>query len=168
MLKFIKSVTTGPYNLIIGIFLGSILTMIAIEFKIFIFTNIGWIISGLSLLYILFYILINKDLLKVEGSVQILEIKFDRSLRCLTITLNNPKTLDGKELFEEIFKTLMLNEEFKKFGNKKIIILSAVLESNKEHNLHSNILVENNTLFEDYYNEISNELDNYNNLIKFE
>jgi F0F1-type ATP synthase membrane subunit a len=69
MLKFIKSVTTGPYNLIIGIFLGSILTMIAIEFKIFIFTNIGWIISGLSLLYILFYILINKELLKVEGSV---------------------------------------------------------------------------------------------------
>jgi len=47
---------------------------------------------------------------------------------------------------------------------KKIIILSAVLEGNKEHNLHSNILLENDSSFEDYYEEISTELDNYNNL----
>jgi hypothetical protein len=46
----------------------------------------------------------------------------------------------------------------------KIIILSAVLETNKEHNLHSNILIENDSTFEDYYEEISNDLDTYNNL----
>jgi hypothetical protein len=85
-------------------------------------------------------------------------------MRCLTITMNNPKTLEGKELFEEIFKALKLNEEFNKFGNSKIIILSAILESAQEHNLHSNILIDNNTTFEDYYNEISNELDRYNNI----
>jgi hypothetical protein len=96
--------------------------------------------------------------------VQILEIKFNRNMRCLTITMNNPKTLEGKELFEEIFKALKLNEEFNKFGNSKIIILSAILESNQEHNLHSNILIDNDTTFENYYNEISNELDKYNNL----
>src|ERR1700748_3400236 len=44
------------------------------------------------------------------------------------------------------------------------MILSAVLETNKEHNLHSNILVENATTFEGYYNEISFDLDNFYNL----
>ena len=47
---------------------------------------------------------------------------------------------------------------------QKIIILSVVLSSNKEHNLHSNILVDNETSFDDYYHFVCNELDKYNTL----
>lgn len=51
------------------------------------------------------------------------------------------------------------------FGFQKILILSAVLENNnKEVNLHSNILIDNETSFEEYYNEISKDIDNYYNL----
>jgi len=80
------------------------------------------------------------------------------------ITKTRACKLEGKELLECIFNSVTSSEMFKSFGNKKIMILSAVLETKKEHNLHSNILVENDTTFEEYYNEISFDLDNYYNL----
>src|SRR6266403_1881628 len=82
----------------------------------------------------------------------------------LTIVLNNSNLLEGKDLFEAIFTSITSNEIFQDFGNKKIMILSAVLETNKEHNLHSNILIENTTTFEEYYEEISYDLNNFYNL----
>ena len=58
----------------------------------------------------------------------------------------------------------MNSKEFLNFGNQKIIILSVVLISESEHNLHSNVLINNDTTFEEYYSTISHELSKYNNL----
>jgi hypothetical protein len=120
-------------GVIVGIIVGSILTNIFKEYKLITILNIGWVLLALILLIIS----LRKIYLSTNGEtqIQILEIKFNRNMRCLTITMNNSNTLEGRELFEEIFKTIKNNEEFRKFGNKKIIILSAVLESNQESNL---------------------------------
>jgi len=85
-------------------------------------------------------------------------------MRCLKITMVNNNLLEGEELFKGIYTTLMNNKEFLNFGYQKIIILSVVLISETEHNLHSNILINNNTTFKEYHSTISHELANYNNL----
>jgi len=117
MEKFIRTLITGDYKIYLGILIGSILTMIANEFKILTFTNISLLI--LVLIFIIVSIKVFKLGIVQDFKVQILEIKFNKNMRCLTISLNNPKTLEGKELFEELFKTIKSNEEFKKFGSKK-------------------------------------------------
>lgn len=85
-------------------------------------------------------------------------------MRCLNFTMSNPTGLEGKELFLAIYNSLKDSHEYLNFGLEKIIIVSALLENSKEYNLHSNVLVDNLTTFEDYYLYISKELDNYFNL----
>jgi hypothetical protein len=98
-------------------------------------------------------------------SLKILEIKYDKSMRSLSIIMINNELLDENEdLFRGIYSSLIHCDEFNNFGNDKIIILSCVLEDNKEYNLHSNVLINKDTTFEEYYNSISNDLDNYSNL----
>jgi len=96
--------------------------------------------------------------------LQILEIKTNKNMRCLNITMVNNNLLEGEELFKGIYTTLMSNKDFLNFGYQKIIILSVVLLSESEHNLHSNILINNDTTFGEYYSTISHELSKYNNL----
>jgi hypothetical protein len=76
----------------------------------------------------------------------------------------NKNLLNDTDLFKGIHNTMMNLEEFINFGYNKIIILSVVLMSEKEHSLHSNILINNDTTFEQYYDIIKNQLDRYNNL----
>jgi hypothetical protein len=76
----------------------------------------------------------------------------------------NNNNLEGENLFKGIYTTLMNNKTFLNFGFQKIIILTVVLFSDSEHNLHSNILISNDTTFGEYYSTISHELDKYNNL----
>ena len=124
------------------------------------------LIYFIALLYFFSFTLIelliyhNKD----ESTLKLLEVKTDNDLRCLTLTMENEYLLTGEELFNGIYNTIMSNEEFKSFGFQKIIILSCVLNDYKEFNLHSNVLIDNDTTFVDYYSEISNDLTNYNNL----
>jgi hypothetical protein len=101
---------------------------------------------------------------KPISTLQILEVKTNKNMRCLNITMVNNNLLEGEELFKGIYTTLMNNKEFLNFGNQKIIILSVVLISESEHNLHSNVLINNDTTFEQYYSTISHELSKYNNL----
>ena len=123
------------------------------------------------LLYFLtFLIFINFTLLEIIinqnkfTSLQIVEINHDLNLRCLKLVMINNNNLEGKELFKGIYSTLMSDKEFINFGYNKIIILSGVIASNQEYNLHCNILVNNDTTFESYYDEVVNDLSNYNNL----
>lgn len=97
--------------------------------------------------------------------LKIVDINYDKSMRSLSIVMINDELIDDNEgLFEGIFNTLQNCDEFNNFGNEKIIILSCILENNKEVNLHSNVLINNLTTFEEYYNSISDDLDNYSNL----
>jgi hypothetical protein len=85
-------------------------------------------------------------------------------MRYLKFVMVNNQNLEGEQLFRGIYSTLMLNKEFINFGFQKIIILSVILANNQEHNLHCNILINNDTTFEQYYDLISQDLNKYNNL----
>jgi len=103
-----------------------------------------------------------------NGRIISLKLKLNitgyKNMRCLKITMVNKNLLEGEDLFKGIYKTLMINKDFLNFGYQKIIILSVVIISESEHNLHSNILINNDTPFEEYYSTISHELAKYNNL----
>lgn len=47
----------------------------------------------------------------------------------------------------------MDNETFINFGKYKVIIVSAIVDGD-EFNFHHNILITNNTTFEQYYNKV--------------
>jgi hypothetical protein len=145
-------------TLILSISFGLIFSIISYELRVLLLINLGLIILSMSLIEIFIYF--EKDL----STLQILEINQDKNIRCLKISMVNNNLLDGEDLFRGIYQTIMNNSEFIAFGFQKIIILSVILSSNKEHNLHSNILVDNETTFDDYYSFVYNELDKYNTL----
>ena len=95
--------------------------------------------------FTLLEILINQN---KSSSLQILEINQNVNMRCLKFVMVNNNNLEGKELFKGIYSTLMSDKDFIDFGYNKIIILSAVLATNQECNLHCNILINNDTTFE--------------------
>jgi hypothetical protein len=98
-------------------------------------------------------------------SLKILETQYNKSMRCLSIVMENHELIDdNEELFQAIHNTIQECDEFINFGNEKIIILSCILENHKEVNLHSNVLINNLTSFEEYYDSISDDMDNYSNL----
>jgi hypothetical protein len=78
--------------------------------------------------------------------------------------MTNENLLTDVELFKGIYNTIINNNEFKAFGFQKRIILSCILENSQEINLHSNVLINNNTTFTEYYNSIVNDLISYSNL----
>jgi hypothetical protein len=170
MNKFLKT----NYKLLIGIIIGILISSISGFNKFELFLEITQIILYfISVLYFIsftlleLFIYLNKDLThpnKDLSKLKILEIKSNSNLRSISIVMSNDNLLEGKELFKGIYNTIMGCEEFINFGYQKIVILSCTLENYKECNLHSNILLDNDTPFNDYYNEISNELTGYNNL----
>jgi hypothetical protein len=132
---------TFDYKLLIGLILGISFSILPYELKLVIFFNLILILLSLILIKILTF---HEKLLT---SLNILEINHDFNMRCLKISMINNNFLEGENLFKGIYQTLMSYKEFIDFGFQKIIILSAVLVSNKEYNLHSNILIDNNTSF---------------------
>jgi len=66
-----------------------------------------------------------------------------------TFILSNDNLLEKKDLFYQIFNFLITNDDFLSFGEYKIIIVSG---KNKKDtfNLHHNILIKNDTTFENY------------------
>jgi hypothetical protein len=144
--------------LIIGVLRGLLFTIFTLEVKLIIMLNIFLILLSLGLIELF--------TINVKGSKQleILEINQNRNMRCLKVTMVNNNLLEGEDLFKGIYKTLMENKDFLNFGFQKIIILSVVLVTNKEYNLHSNVLINNESNFNEYYSTISHELDRYNNL----
>jgi hypothetical protein len=99
-----------------------------------------------------------------SNEVKILSVSHDKNVRCLNITISNPHILEGEELFKSLYNCLLTSEDFINFSYQKIIILSAGLITGKEYNLHSNILINNDTKFSNYYLHVEKELSNYSNL----
>lgn len=77
--------------------------------------------------------------------MKLININENKNFRYIKFSMVNSNNLEGEELFKAIYKTLFLNDQFIEFGFNKIIILSVTLESSQEHNLHSNILINNET-----------------------
>lgn len=143
---------------IIGVLIGIIFANLTYQLKILTLIILSLIFVSYSIIEFLIYTE------RADNILQILEINQDKNMRCLKISMVNNNLLEGLDLFKGIYETIINNSEFKEFGFQKIIILSVILSSHKEHNLHSNILVDNETSFEDYFHFVRNELDKYNTL----
>jgi hypothetical protein len=161
-MKFLQT----NYKLLLGILIGIFTSSLNLNILGSLFELLqiaGYICALLYFLsFTLLEILIMRNLEPL--SLKLLEVKTNNNMRCLTLTMSNENLLDGKDLFQGIYNTIVNNEEFKAFGSRKIIILSCMLEDFKEFNIHSNVLIDSNTTFTDYYNSIINDLTGYNNL----
>jgi len=168
-IKTMKHNIQTSYILLIGILIGILISFLTAQGwtnQIIYLLDISQLLYFIGLIYFLSFSLIELLIYnnKEVKSLQILEVNTDSNMRCLKITMSNNNLLEGEELFKGIYTTLMNNKDFFNFGFQKIIILSVVLISDTEHNLHSNILINNDTTFEEYHSTISHELDKYNNL----
>jgi hypothetical protein len=79
--------------------------------------------------------------------------------RNIQFVLSNKKLFEKKDLFFQIHQYLMNNKEFLEFGGNKVIIVNGKIK-NEVFNLHHNILIKNDTTFDDYWNEIEDILEN--------
>jgi hypothetical protein len=91
--------------------------------------------------------------LSIKNQVNITNLTHDKNGRFLLYILNNESLQSHKEVLRDIFTTLMNDEKFKNFGVNKVIIITALING-EEFSFHHNILINNTTTFEEYYNEI--------------
>jgi hypothetical protein len=92
----------------------------------------------------------------------ILEISYHDKGRFLSFTLSNKYLGDHYQALKSIFYTLTNNEKFNDFSNKKIIITSALINGT-EYGYHYNTLIDKNTTFQDFYDNVkdSKMIQNY-------
>ena len=128
-------------GLLIGLSIAFFFSIFNLDIKILIALNTFFILLSLSFSIALSDVYRNPILMKL------IEVNQDENMRCLKFSMLNNNYLEGEELFEGIYKTLLSNDQFIEFGFNKIIILSVTLESEQEHNLHCNILINNDTMF---------------------
>jgi hypothetical protein len=89
-----------------------------------------------------------------EPPISILSTTYHDNGRFLVYILNNNYLQAHKEVLSSIYLTLMTNEKFLSFGKKKIIIITALTNDGTEYSFHHNVLLTNNTSFEDYYDSV--------------
>jgi hypothetical protein len=73
--------------------------------------------------------------------------------RSLQYSLINDHLLSHKDVLSAIYNTLMNDDTFINFGKYKVIIVSAIVDD-QEFNYHHNILLTNNTTFDQYYEKV--------------
>ena len=95
-----------------------------------------------------------------QNKLSIFLQEYDKGLRCLTLYLVNPNLDDHLILLKSIFNTITTYQPFIEFGSIKSIIVSAVMykditfSGSTEYNFHHNVLIDLNTTFMDYYNQV--------------
>jgi hypothetical protein len=80
-------------------------------------------------------------------------ITHNESGRYYQYILINNNLLNHKEVLRGIYNALMNDETFLSFGEYKVIIVSAIV-AGEEFNYHHNILIKNDTSFDQYYNKV--------------
>ena len=81
---------------------------------------------------------------------------YEESGRYLRYTVVNNKSLEVKDLLRLVYNRLITDSSFRKFGEKKVIIINATTNLSGEEGLHPNVLITNTTTFEDYYSRVIN------------
>ena len=71
----------------------------------------------------------------------------------MVLIFHNDHRLNIDNSLRAIYNTLMNNEEFKNFGETKVIIVSALI-NDSEFNFHHIVIIKNDSIFEDYYNAV--------------
>lgn len=92
----------------------------------------------------------------------------DSNERKLIFSVINKKLLPPKEFLEKMHATIMSNNDFLNFGEYKIIMLNVISNTNNSegivnqmvHSFHINVLIKNNSTFDDYWNQIKDNLTN--------
>jgi hypothetical protein len=123
------------------------------------------LLDGFQTLFVKLIKIINslKYNLPINVEVKLISLTYTRSLRCLTFHFANTNLKDSKEVLRNIFNILMNNERFLTFGSNKVIIITGVVNNN-EYSFHHNVLINNDTLFEDYYEQVKDYIDlHFNN-----
>ena len=90
----------------------------------------------------------------------ITSISYNDSGRFLVFILQNNNLYEHNDAIKSIYNTLMNNEKFISFGNKKVIITSALIDGS-EFNYHQNVLLSNNTTYLRYYNSVIDSVNKY-------
>ena len=146
-------------TLFVGLIAGFFLTNISNDLTILALTIL--LVYALEILIIELLIYNNQIKLLSTGVLNVLSIHYNKDMRCLIITMSNDNLLEDEELFRSIYNTFTSIDEYKNFGNFKIAILSCVLQNDKEYNLHPNIVINNDTTFDEYYKIINDNMDMY-------
>jgi hypothetical protein len=133
--------------------------------KIFLTPSKILIIALLTKLNNLLNLIINKlnliiNKLTKNNKLTINSIIHNDTGRFYQYLLTNNNLLSHKEVLHGIYNTLMSDETFKNFGTYKVIIVSAMIDG-EEFNYHHNVLITNNTSFEQYYNEVKDILSSH-------
>lgn len=96
-----------------------------------------------------------KDPFNNQKDTQLLELSYNQSGSFYNFVYSNNYLLENYEIMKIIFHELQNNETFKNFGEYKIIITSAIING-KETAFHHNVLIKNETTFEEYWRKIEN------------
>jgi len=108
------------------------------------------IIKAVSNLMTLFNNFLKKlENLLAEDNLILIRTSHNTLGRNKTFILSNPKLLEKQELFFAIYMFLVTNKAFLELGEYKVIIVNGKVNNNT-FNLHHNVLLKNNTSFEDY------------------
>ena len=89
-----------------------------------------------------------------EGTMKIIDITHN-SDRMLTFHIHNTELLEGKKAIQCVFHYLTTNDVFINFSDTKIIFMIAEYED-CERSYHKNVLITNDTTFDQYWAEIKN------------
>lgn len=100
------------------------------------------------------------NLFKNDYKLNITSISYNESGRFLVFTLQNNNLYEHNEAIKSIYNTLMNNKKFISFGQKKVIITSALIDGS-EFSYHHNVLLSNNTTYLKYYNSVIDSVNKY-------
>ena len=92
--------------------------------------------------------------------MSILSVKYEKSLKCLVYILQNDQLKDHREALKLIFYTLVNDPQFKNFGNNKIVLTTVITEG-LDKPFHHNVLINKKTIFEDFYKQVKDDLNIY-------
>jgi hypothetical protein len=95
-----------------------------------------------------------------KDELKLISLSYNDSARFLLFEFSNNNLKNYKLLLESIYTSLMNNERFTNFGFNKVIITSSVVY-NREYSFHHNVLINNNTTFEEYYEQVSEYIDTH-------
>lgn len=95
------------------------------------------------------------DLLFIEP-LKFISKEFDDTSKATVLTYENNRLLDHKYLFAALFSALVLEEEFKKIGQKIMIV--SISKEDKTFFIHKNIVIDENTTMQNYLDKIKNNI----------
>jgi len=123
------------------------------------FNKIVEIFSILIIIEIFSYLINTIEELKNVKETQLLDMSYNKVGTFYTFVYSNNLLMDNYPIIKIIFSELINNENFKKFGEYKIIICQAIIQGN-ETAFHFNTLINNNTTFEEYWSQIEDYVQN--------